>query len=1616
MLTSRVPLEMLCGFISRFLVWVIALIHYSQVVSETHLIPNNPFYVDQSYPKLITHQWVGEEDVDAVVILAIDDLRTPDKFESYLRPILERLKKIDGRAPVSIYCNALEPDHEQFQTWLKEGLSLEVHTLSHPCPLLAKGDFQSAVDTVLGGIDILNSIPNNRAVAYRMPCCDSINSPSPRFYSEIFPQTSTQGNYLEIDSSIMCLLTSEDTSLPSEWVLDENKEERFTKYVPFPSFTTTIENYPYPYVINNVCWEFPALAPSDWEAQNLHGVNNEKTVDDWKRALDLTVLKKGVFTWIFHPHGWIRNDQVIQFIDYAADTYGDRVKFLTFREASERLSNHLLKGQKLRNVEGEDAGVRLLDVNQDGHMDVILGQGEDATLRVWHTQEADFKEIKLPFNTLDEEGKSLGMRHGTFWPGGPAVFFHRSEQSEGAWVLTDQGFQETGSIISELQCDGKPVLTVKGGSKAGLVVHDLDGDGVDELIVGYPDQKEVLKWNQGRQTWDALDYYWPEGWNLVDEQGRDAGVRFVDINEDGFVDLIKSDEKHYAARIFLPEWILGFEKGWSRLIMEGDREDKEAIPAFVREGPYRDNGAWFAKGHVWVQNEDTAHLPDLVERKSFREILLGNRPQPKEVDEALASFELDGSFDLRCVASEPLVEDPVAFEWSADGYLWVAEMRDYPMGLDGHGRPGGRIKRLKDVDGDGVYDESVVFLDKLPFPSGLFPWGNGLWVSAAPLVFFAADLDGDGRADVRRNMFSGFGEGNQQHRVNGFTYGLDHWLYGANGDSGGEIRSLWSDEKWNLRGKDFKFNPATGEFRAIEGQTQFGRTRDDWGNWFGNNNPNWLWHYHLPDRYSRQSAYGGYFSNKIQLAHDVESKKVDQIARSLQRFNDIGMRGHVTSACSPHIYRDSVLFEDGQQHAFISEPVHNLVRHFVLKRDGVSFKAERPANESDREFLASRDPWFRPTMIKTGPDGNLYIADMYRLVIEHTEWIPDDVESFMNTRAGTDKGRIYAVIRKGEKLQSPPSLDHLDPWEWVNHLGHSNGWVRDSAQRLLVDSNAVYLIPEIRKFIQQTDNTAGRLQGLYILNHFDALNLEDLNKSFVDPHLEIRRNGLILSEHYQEPSRLGQRSMIPPLEPSLRLLKDPSEAVKHQALLSIGATFENWKVKDLVDAVQLNASNPPMRQAILTTFSQYFRPVYNHVAACDQCFQAGLLQPLMETGLRKHQQWTTLRIRQTIQSVIDVDKWDRESRLQNSESSNPLRLAEFLAAKKLDEMEWRDSIRVISLVGSFLRTGGAFDALTLSPHMKSTLDVIAKSVLVGAGDFESTERVTAFEFLWRTPSITDWGPWLIAIFSPDNDMDESARLEVLKLVNANSSRLGDINNWYGQLWNERSLKERRLLLALSLQTPSGTRMFLDALNKGYFTEAQQPFSDASITHEMEMSLRNLPDPELKSLSEEALQARRDRLGLSANMGGSIQERFRKMARLKRGRIQGHQIFSQNCSQCHRFQGEGTAVGPDLDALTDRSGLSLLEAILNPSSAIEEAYRTHTLTLIDGMELTVLIQKESDHEMIVTTTTGETVAYAKAQIQSMVPESRSLMPDGWGEAFSDQNIADLIGYLQSSTRP
>src|SRR6478736_1452496 len=307
------------------------------------------------------------------------------------------------------------------------------------------------------------------------------------------------------------------------------------------------------------------------------------------------------------------------------------------------------------------------------------------------------------------------------------------------------------------------------------------------------------------------------------------------------------------------------------------------------------------------------------------------------------------------------------------------------------------------------------FLDEIPFPTGVKVWRKGILVTAAPEILYAEDTDGDDKADERKVLYRGFGEGNQQHRVNGLRWGLDNWLYIGNGDSGGVIKSLTSGlmgtrsvsegKEVNVNGRDLRIRPDTGELDATSGNTQFGRERDDWGNWFGNNNSDPLWHYTLDDYYLRRNPHLTPPPVKKQVSVTPGAAPVYPKSKTLTRFNDFSMANRFTSACSSILYRDDLLGPDYFGNSFVCEPVHNLVHREIVEPQGTTFTSHRPADEQQSEFLASEDSWFRPSMCRTGPDGALWISDMYRFVIEHPKWIPEAAQKKVQIRAGDDKGR-----------------------------------------------------------------------------------------------------------------------------------------------------------------------------------------------------------------------------------------------------------------------------------------------------------------------------------------------------------------------------------------------------------------------------------------------------------------------------------------------------------------------------------------------------------------------------------------------------------------------------------
>ena len=430
-------------------------------------------------------------------------------------------------------------------------------------------------------------MPGNRPVAFRVPCCDSLNTPSPRFYAEIFNRTTAKGNFLTIDSSVFNIFTANDPALPRDLVLEADGQEPFRKYIPKGrSFVNTIEDYPYPYVLGGLCWEFPCVVPSDWEAFFLQKANNPRTVDDLKKAIDATVIKQGVFDLVFHPHGWIKSEQVVELIDHAVAKHGKKVKFLTFREAQDRLNKNLLGGQSLRRANGQDNGVRLIDLDNDGFLDVVVGNDKVQQTRLWSPGKKSWIVGDFPGSMvrIDADGNSRPTydRFGILHPDGYPSMLVRSRGKDpaiGNWHFNGRRWIEDQSLMAGLFVDDEPVLTGFDGIDRGVRLRDLDKDGRCEVVVSNDEQQAIFSWSPEKRTWTKLPFALPAGVSLVNAEGMDNGVRFVDLDEDGYDDVIFSNEKNFGLYLFS-----SMKDGWSRKVIAGRQGDKDALPMISLAG------------------------------------------------------------------------------------------------------------------------------------------------------------------------------------------------------------------------------------------------------------------------------------------------------------------------------------------------------------------------------------------------------------------------------------------------------------------------------------------------------------------------------------------------------------------------------------------------------------------------------------------------------------------------------------------------------------------------------------------------------------------------------------------------------------------------------------------------------------------------------------------------------------------------------------------------------------------------------------------------------------------------------------------------------------------------
>lgn len=416
---------------------------------------------------------------------------------------------------------------------------------------------------------------------------------------------------------------------------------------------------------------------------------------------------------------------------------------------------------------------------------------------------------------------------------------------------------------------------------------------------------------------------------------------------------------------------------------------------------------------------------------------------PLSAEQSLRLFQIPEDVRIEIAAAEPEVIDPVAIRFDELGQMWVVEMRDYPLGPAAGQPPLSQIRVLSDRDGDGRFETSVLFADKLLFATGLQPWRGGVFVTMSGRVAYLKDTNGDGRADVDETWYTGFAEANSQLRANHPRLALNGWVYVANGLKGGKIKNHRQPESAEvvINGMDFRFHPITGACEAVTGNGQFGLTFDDWGNRFVCSNRNPVQHVVFENEVLKRHPEVSVAAVMNDVAVAGEKSRIFPISRAWTTSNLHA--GQFTAACGVTIYRGDALPPRYRGQPFVCDPTGNLVHWEIMERSGGTF-ASQPGL-ADKEFLASPDEWFRPVNLETGPDGALYVIDMYRAVIEHPEWVPAELKKRPDERWGEDRGRIYRLTAKDwkrPKLEFPvrPDKDGISKT--------SNGWRKDTLQRL----------------------------------------------------------------------------------------------------------------------------------------------------------------------------------------------------------------------------------------------------------------------------------------------------------------------------------------------------------------------------------------------------------------------------------------------------------------------------------------------------------------------------------------------------------------------------------------
>ncbi len=1181
-----------------------------------------------------------------------------------------------------------------------------------------------------------------------------------------------------------------------------------------------------------------------------------------------------------------------------------------------------------------------------------------------------------------------------------SMLFPSEAQLDNADVMVM--YAPDGGIITAKERERLDKFLKRGGGL--VVIHDaVCGDDAQwfKTIIGGAWEHKHSKYYEG----DVALYF------LDTEHPITRGISNFDLNDEIYYDLHMMPEARVLASAYKPDernshdgkihpsvydiapqmWVYEKDNYRAFVTLQGHNHKTFSLPHFR---------ALLLRAIAWTGKRDVDSLLNQEELASLRYPVGG----PTAPEESADKITVHPDFSIQLVAAEPLIEKPIAQDWDAQGRLWVAETPEYPAGRRG-GKAGAeiieqrptrdRISYLEDTNGDGLMDKKTVFADGLELITGFVFHRDGVIVAQAPDIFWLRDTDGDGKADKKELLYTGFGTRDTHAVMSNLRWGMDGWVYMTIGYSGGQVKSADGKKDFgNVGSGVLRFRPDGSDleqFCSKNGNTWGLDFRWDGELFFSQANGNHINHVVIPERILAAGKSGSATSHK-----NIEDHKKTLPIRSYdkQAYVQIDHVGGFTAASGAALYHGGAWPENWDGAFFVSEPTVNLVHHDVLKADGVTFVASK---DREAEFIAGVDLWFRPVDQRVGPDGAMYLLDFYNQAVVHND-TRGPVHGPANAAVRPDRdhhfGRIWRVQHKQAKPLPMPNLAQASPVELAAALEHPNNWVRMTAHRLLEERQAHDAAPALEQLLISQKPASARVHALWVLAKLGRVNDEKLSDIAESPEPALVRNAMqIAAEKYtsgrfppfmrvaiinwlkKETDPRSRLAALVALE-SMPFDKKITEAIVE----AYPKLADSWsqaaahavstkKPADFIESA-IYATNIVSGLEPLVTFAAGHIASKSDLGQMVTAFIHVCLGPDSSGGLKE----------------IVLDKFVREMKPEDAPPWSPI-LENFIQ-KSLVDANPRLPAAALPLIVRWDKEG------VFSGQTRGLMTHLAEVALnEGMPDAERLLAVNSLLALHhKNPEILSM---MVQIFISTKNEALQRHL---------GDRLGEIPDAALKLVDAYPTLKTNLQEAIFtqlLKRPESTQYFLDAIVTGKIDLST--FTPLQVSRLVNHSNKRVAERAQKVVDQIRGPQSREKDEIITKLMPVLEERANFHV--------GRDLFQYQCAVCHRFNGEGQDVGPDLTGMGAHSALELLAHIVDPNRVVEPNFSTVSIETKDGESHDGIVSRENANSVVLRNASGD-VEIKKSDIKTRKATGRSLMPEGF-EGLGAGAIRDLIFFIRES---